>query len=111
MQAAIFQQGTDVGLLARNLFPGGVDATPPSAYEYQHAVADTARYISESATVIYEAAFQYEGVLAAIDILVKKNEQWIAYEVKGKAGISTSAKDQGILNRMVKKRLLIMLFI
>ena len=88
-QAAIFQQGTDIGMLARGLFPGGVDATPTSAYEYQQAVFNTAKYIDEGHTVIYEAAFQFEGILCAIDILVKKNNKWYAYEVKG----STKVKD------------------
>ena len=88
-QTAIFQQGTDIGMLARGLFPGGVDATPPTHFEYQKSVADTARYISEGATIIYEAAFQYEGVMSAIDILVKKKNKWYAYEVKG----STKVKD------------------
>ena len=87
--AAIFQQGTDVGMLARQLFPGGVDATPPSAFEYQKAVFNTAKYIAEGHKVIYEAAFQFEGVLCAVDILVKKNKKWYAYEVKG----STKVKD------------------
>lgn len=82
-QTAIFQSGTDVGLLARQLFPGGVDASPETPYLYQQSVADTARYLSKGMTVIYEAAFQYEGVLAAIDILVQKNGKWYAFEVKG----------------------------
>ncbi|MCW3105715.1 MAG: hypothetical protein JWQ09_221 [Segetibacter sp.] len=46
-QQAIFQRGTDVGKLAEQLFPGGVDARPPNTYSYQQSVADTARYISE----------------------------------------------------------------
>lgn len=87
-QSAIFQQGTDVGMLAQQLFPDGVDATPASYYEFQQSVADTAKYISEGHTVIYEAAFQYDGILAAIDMLVKKKGKWYAYEVKS----STSVK-------------------
>jgi hypothetical protein len=39
--------------------------------------------------VIYEAAFLHEGVLAALDILVKDADGWKAYEVKS----STSAKE------------------
>lgn len=88
-QTAIFQRGTDVGLLARQLFPGGIDASPATPYLYQQSVADTARYIGQGHTIIYEAAFQYEGILCAIDILVKKNNKWYAYEVKS----STSVKE------------------
>ncbi len=86
-QTAIFQQGTNVGLLAQQLFPGGIDASPVDTFSYQQSVADTARYISEGHTVIYEAAFQYEGILCAVDILVKRGDQWVAYEVKSSTGV------------------------
>ena len=79
-QQAIFTQGTNVGIIARELFPGGVDASPATPYEYRQSVIDTGRYIEEGKEIIYEAAFQFEGVLAAVDILVKKGEQWVAYE-------------------------------
>jgi CRISPR/Cas system-associated exonuclease Cas4 (RecB family) len=39
--------------------------------------------------VIYEAAFLHDGVLAALDILVRDGEGWRAYEVKS----SGSAKE------------------
>ena len=86
-QTAIFQQGTDVGILAQQLFPGGVDASPENYYSYQRSVADTARYISEGQTIIYEAAFQFDGILCAVDILVKKNNKWYAYEVKSSCSV------------------------
>ncbi|MES2331727.1 MAG: hypothetical protein V4539_19125 [Bacteroidota bacterium] len=43
-QQAIFQRGADVGKLAEQLFPGGVDARLKDTYSYQQSVADTARY-------------------------------------------------------------------
>lgn len=88
-QASIFGMGTNVGELARELFPGGVDASPATAYEYQQSVSDTAKYIKDGHEIIYEAAFQYDGILAALDILVKKNGKWYGYEVKS----STQVKD------------------
>lgn len=87
-QSAIFQGGTNVGLLAQQRFPNGVDASPETFYEYQKSVVKTAELIATGATIIYEAAFQFNGILCAIDILVKDNNKWYAYEVKG----STSAK-------------------
>ncbi|MEJ7627308.1 MAG: DUF2779 domain-containing protein [Ferruginibacter sp.] len=86
-QTAIFQQGTDVGMLARDLYTGGVDASPEDKFSYQQSVADTAKYISEGHTIIYEAAFQFDGILCAVDILVKKNNTWRAYEVKSSCSI------------------------
>ena len=86
---AIFQSGTDVGLLAQKRFYGGIDVSPVDAFHYQQSVVDTANLISRGAKVIYEAAFQFEGVLAAMDIMVKRKDKWYAYEVKG----STSVKE------------------
>ena len=87
-QSSIFIRGTKVGLLAQQLFSGGVDASPVDPFHYQQSVTDTAKYIAEGHQVIYEAAFRYEGVLCAIDLLVKRNGKWYAYEVKS----STSVK-------------------
>jgi len=93
-QQAIFDRGTSVGELARDLFPGGVDASPASPYDYAKSVLVTKQMIDAGEKIIYEAAFQYEGVLAAVDILVKKNGKWKAYEVKS----STSVKEVNILD-------------
>jgi hypothetical protein len=84
----IFKRGTDVGIKARDIFPGGKDASPKDVFSYRESVAQTQKFIEEGETIIYEAAFQFEGVLAALDILVKKNEKWYAYEVKSSAKVS-----------------------
>lgn len=86
-QAALFQSGTDIGKLARQLFPYGVDASPATYYQYQKSVVDTEKYIRKGINVIYEAAFQYDGLLAAIGILVKNGDKWFAFEVKGTSGV------------------------
>ena len=91
-QQAVFQTGTNVGMLAEQLFPDGVDARPVDTFSYQQSVADTARYIAEGRKVIYEAAFQYEGMLCAVDILVRKRNKLYAYEVKS----TTKVKDPHI---------------
>jgi hypothetical protein len=39
-------------------------------------------------SIIYEATFQYNGVLVALDLLVKDNEGWKAFEVKSSTSIS-----------------------
>lgn len=85
--ASIFQTGIDVGLLARQLFPDGIDASPPTYYQYPQAIADTEKYIRKGVDIIYEAAFQYDGIMAAIDLLVKKNGKWYAFEVKGSGSV------------------------
>lgn len=89
-QTRIFQQGTDVGLLAQQLFPGGINAEPENFYSYQKSVADTQRFIRRGHQVIYEAAFQFEGILCAVDILVKINHKWYAYEVKSTNSVKSA---------------------
>lgn len=87
-QEAIFTQGTNVGELARQLFPGGVDCSPETYYDFSASVLRTQEEIKKGTKVIYEAAFQFNGVLAALDILVKEKDGWKAYEVKSSTSIS-----------------------
>lgn len=93
-QQRIFDRGTSVGELAQQLFPGGEDASPLTPYDYAQSVIKTKQLIDAGCKIIYEAAFQRDEVLAAMDILVFKNGLWKAYEVKS----STSVKDQFILD-------------
>lgn len=87
-QEAIFEQGTNVGILAQELFPGGIDCSPEDAFNYQKSVLITKQEIDNGATIIYEAVFQFNGVLAALDILIKDDDGWKAYEVKSGASVS-----------------------
>ncbi|MBL7888335.1 MAG: DUF2779 domain-containing protein [Bacteroidia bacterium] len=89
-QQAIFSRGNNVGVLAQKLFPGGVDATPAKRSDNLLAVQKTKDLIDSGAEVIYEAAFQYDQVLAILDILVKKEGKWYAYEVKSSVKISNT---------------------
>jgi hypothetical protein len=82
-QESIFAAGTNVGILAQGLFPGGVNAEPPDPFSYHVSAEKTQGLIKEGVRVIYEAAFNFDGVLCAIDILVKRKGKWFAYEVKG----------------------------
>lgn len=78
----LLQQGTDIGLLARQLFPNGVDISPQQPYQTAKALEDTFAFISMGYETLYEAAFQYNGIYIALDILVKINHKWVAFEVK-----------------------------
>jgi hypothetical protein len=93
-QQAIFNRGTTVGELAQQLFPGGTDASPATPFLYQQSVEFTKKLIESGTKVIYEAAFQYEGVLAAIDVLVNEKGKWKGFEVKS----STEIKEVNILD-------------
>ncbi len=90
-QQGIFDQGTNVGVLAQQLFPGGDEVTV-KYYEQEKGVALTHQLIEQGATIIYEAAFVFNEVYAAVDILVKDEDGWKAYEVKS----STDVKEVNI---------------
>lgn len=85
---AIFSQGTNVGVLAQGLFPCGVDAAPENYFEMAKSVVKTIQFIEAGKTIIYEATFQYNEVMAALDILVKDQDGWKAYEVKSSTSVS-----------------------
>ena len=88
MQKAIFKRGTDVGKLAQQLFPGGVDASPASQFEYDKAVIATKKLIDENQKVIYEASFNFSDVLSVADILVNEKSGLNIFEVKSSTSIS-----------------------
>ena len=93
----IFDQGTNIGLLAQKLFPNGVDASPENNFKVIESVGKTLGFINEGNTVIYEATFLFDEVLAALDILVKDEDGWKAYEVKSSIKVSdTYIKDAAI---------------
>ncbi len=88
-QLARFSRGTNVGLLAQNLFPGGIDCKPGSPRQYVKSLEKTQQIVQEaSANVIYEAVFQHQQVLIMLDVLVHENGSWNAYEVKSSLKIS-----------------------
>jgi len=85
---AVFSQGTQVGLLAQDLFPGGVDASPEDYFKMIESVTKTKSFIDAGETIIYEATFKFNEVMAALDILVKDDDGWKAYEVKSSTSVS-----------------------
>jgi hypothetical protein len=78
---ALIEAGYQVGDLARELFPGGVEiAFDPN--DFEGMIRRTRKLIDEGAKVIYEAAFKARGIFAMADILVKDKTGWKMYEVK-----------------------------
>ena len=94
---AVFDQGTNIGLLAQELFPNGADASPDNHFKMVESVEKTQDFICQGESIIYEATFIYNNVLAALDILVKDDEGWKAYEVKSSTKVTeTYIKDAAI---------------
>jgi hypothetical protein len=88
MQKAIFKRGTDVGKLAQQLYPNGIDASPATQFEYDKAVKSNKEYLGKKQKVIYEASFNYSDVLAVADIVVNSKLGLNVYEVKSSTSIS-----------------------
>ncbi|MGZ3688292.1 MAG: DUF2779 domain-containing protein [Bdellovibrionota bacterium] len=88
-QQAVFDQGNQVGALARERFPGGVLIDVPH-YRPEEALAQTAAAIENGAEVLFEAAFEAQGVLVRVDVLRKQSSGWELIEVKS----STQVKDE-----------------
>ena len=88
MQQAIFSRGTDVGKIAQQLFPNGVDVSPPSPMNFEKSIEQTEKLMRKGEHVIYEASFVYDEVLAAADIVVKNGDGWNIYEVKSSTSVN-----------------------
>ena len=70
-QQARFDEGTEVGLLARGYFPGGI-AIDEEYRQHDAAMAHTARVLADDAVpVLYEAAFRHDDVRVRADLLVR----------------------------------------
>jgi hypothetical protein len=90
-QQALFQSGTDAGVLAQQLFPGGVEI-PYAGLSVSEQLKKTAAEINRGTETIYEASFSSNGIFVKADILHKGKNGWQIYEVK----TSTSVKDVNI---------------
>jgi predicted RecB family nuclease len=82
---ALMEQGREVGKLARQLFPGGVEVRTGNPEE---AIRITQELIANSAPAIFEAAFEHDGVFVRADILHRRRDgRWRLIEVKSTASM------------------------
>ena len=87
-QQALFDAGTDVGVLARQRFPNGLLIEAPYN-AHSRAVISTSRALSNAfVPAIYEAAFTYEGIRIRVDILSRNGDNTFdLVEVKSGTGV------------------------
>lgn len=91
------QHGHMVGKLAQQLFPNGTDVTSEVYNDFGHAVSRTKDLLENDTVVIYEAAFEHNGVLCFVDILEKKKGRIAVYEVKSTTSVKqTHINDTGL---------------
>lgn len=77
----LFDQGRQVGELARLRFPGGMLIDLPHD-AYAERIAATKAAIAAKAPAIFEACFEAGGVFTAVDILERNDTGWTLIEVK-----------------------------
>ncbi len=101
-QRAKFQRGTDVGVLAHEVFPGGIDMSPNSPAQFPKKAKETLENLSDpSVNVMYEAVFQYNDTLIMLDMLIRDGDKWLAVEVKSSLRLSDTYYNDAALQYYV----------
>jgi hypothetical protein len=85
-RAHTLNTGRSVGELARQLFPGGF-LLPYEGTNLSEKVALTRAKLAEGIATIYEATFEFCGVIVMVDILHKGQNGWELYEVKSSTSL------------------------
>ena len=95
--ANIFSAGTNIGVLAQQVFPNGVDCSPEKEsgsdpkigkLDFSNSLILTTSLVEARERVIYEATFQtHNGLFCALDILVFRDDGWHGYEVKSTTNV------------------------
>jgi predicted RecB family nuclease len=99
---AIMQQGHDVGMLARQLFPGGVEVGSEGWLD--QAIRTTRELVANrEVPAIFEGVFEHDGVLVRADVLHRRRDgRWRLIEVKS----STSKKEEHLDDVAIQYRVL-----
>ena len=101
---AIMEQGREVGMLARQLFPGGVEVDGSGGLE--QAIRKTRELIANpEVSAIFEAAFENGGVFVRVDILHRRRDgRWRLIEVKSTADLKEQHLDDVAIQHRVVSR-------
>lgn len=97
--SAIIEQGRQVGLLARKMFPGGIAVECRNG---EQAIRATRELIcNPHVPAIFEAAFEYRNVFVRVDVLERRRDQrWRLIEVKS----STDVRDHHLEDVAIQYR-------
>jgi predicted RecB family nuclease len=101
---AIMEQGREVGLLARQMFPGGVEVDSSDGVE--RAIRATQELIANpEVPAIFEGTFENGGVLVRVDMLQRRRDgRWRLLEVKSTTDLKEHHLDDvGIQARVVSR--------
>jgi predicted RecB family nuclease len=93
----LFDQGRQVGELARIEFPGGILIDHPHN-AYAERLASTQKALGSGVPAIFEACFEAGGVFVSVDVLLKSPAGWTLVEVKS----ASSVKEEHITDVAVQ---------
>jgi hypothetical protein len=91
---AIMDMGTDVGVLAREFFPGGV-LVQETHRQIPAALARTAELVADpNVPAIFEGAFVWQGILVRVDVIERLDAtRWRLVEVKATSKVKATHLD------------------
>ncbi len=101
---AIIEQGREVGLLARQLFPGGVEVRSDGGLG--QAIRATRELVANpEVPAIFEGVFEHQNVLVRVDVLQRRHDgRWRLIEVKSTTEVKDHhLEDVAIQNRVVAR--------
>ena len=101
---AIIEQGREVGLLARTLFPDGVAVSSEGGLD--QAIRTTRELIANrEVPAIFEGAFEHDSVLVRVDVLHRRKDgRWRLIEIKSTTEVKDHhLKDVAIQHRVVPR--------
>ncbi|MFN2570080.1 MAG: DUF2779 domain-containing protein [Gemmatimonadales bacterium] len=96
-----FDQGRQVGALARERFPGGVLIDLPHN-AYAERVSLTRKLLDDGAPAVFEASFVADNTFVAVDVLARNNGGYHLTEVKS----SSSQKEEHLADVAVQVHVL-----
>ena len=97
---AVIEQGREVGLLARQMFPGGVEVRSEGGLD--QAIRTTRELVANhEVPAIFEGVFEHNGVLVRVDVLQRRKDgRWRLIEVKS----TTDVKDHHLEDVAIQHR-------
>ena len=100
---AIIDQGQEVGLLAQQMFPGGLTV---DCRDREQAIRMTRELVANpEVPAIFEGAFEHRGVFARVDILHRRRDQrWRLIEVKSTTDVKDHHLDDVAIQHRVVSR-------
>jgi predicted RecB family nuclease len=101
---AIMEQGREVGLLARQMFPGGVEVDSSDGAE-QSIRATRELIANPEVPAVFEGTFENGGVLVRVDVLQRRRDgRWRLLEVKSTTDLKEHHLDDVAIQARVVSR-------